>query len=96
MEKFYFTNDEYYGRVIPYIQEITDSHNIDESSLYNLESDKNEFNSAIFSQRYFQLKSDEEFLNILKTEGSKFKIELETWDTELIITLEKISKGEKI
>lgn len=98
MEKtFHFTEKEYYGRAVPYLQEITDAHDIDDSFFYEIETDINlnkGFGRPTFVLKYLQIKAQEEFLGILKTNDSKFNIKIDTYDTELISNLEKISKGE--
>ncbi|PJE81677.1 hypothetical protein COU58_01160 [Candidatus Pacearchaeota archaeon CG10_big_fil_rev_8_21_14_0_10_32_42] len=100
MEKtFDFTSNEYYGRAIPYLQEITDGHDIDDSIFYGIESDKNlkkGFGRPIFTREYLEIKTPEEFLGIRRTNDSKFNVKIETYDKELLNNLEKISKGEKI
>ncbi|MCR4327575.1 MAG: hypothetical protein NUV46_03275 [Nanoarchaeota archaeon] len=90
MEKnFRFTENEYYGRVVPYLQEITDAHDIGEDeALYSL-------NSEI---QIFELKTPYESLEIIRIKGfenvkPKFNVRLNTDDFELMNNLEKISKG---
>jgi len=95
IKTFYFTKNEYYGRVIPHLQKIADYYNISDSIFYEIEPNKdseNNFEETI-GREYFHIKTPKEFFGIEKSNSSKFKVKINTYDIELINNLEKISRG---